>query len=334
VQGSHGPRQPGHEHVVLGALYQSQYGLHELQSRIDVAGETVDERERAAGAAHPEVVAERFGHPHRLFREAPGQGDLAGVRRAARLEREGRRGDPPMAPQQPFDGSPQEWFGCIMAVPEEQDDSLESPIGIDDEDVSGTLCDPQGLDAELPGGAEVGVELPDGRQGEAQRAEPVVALLRGDRQGPLRRIELEVERTGRVGDQGDAGQQACLEPGPVVGRTPDGPPQEVDALRSVAVQVPQPGQRGSEAAAAFRVGRRQSPVESCAQVVVLELELGAPGIHVPLQLGFDRLREGKEVGEVAIAGGSDLAGLGQPVGGELPDGLEEPSVPRRGTPRR
>jgi hypothetical protein len=117
MQGAHGPRHPGHEHIVLGALYQSQYGLHELQSRVDIAGETVDEREHAPGVAHPEVVAERFGHPHRLFREAPGQANLAGVHRAARLEREGRRGDPPVTPQEPLDGRPQEWFGRFMAVP-------------------------------------------------------------------------------------------------------------------------------------------------------------------------------------------------------------------------
>jgi hypothetical protein len=57
---------------------------------------------------------------------------------------------------------------------------------------------------------------------------------------------------------------------------------------------------------------------------VLKLELGAPGIHVALQLGFDRLREGKDMGEMATASGRDLAGFIQPVGGELPDGLEEP----------
>jgi hypothetical protein len=140
----------------------------------------------------------------------------------------------------------------------------------------------------------------------------------------LRCIELDVERAGRVGDQGDAGQQACLEPGSVVRRTSDGAPQQLDALETLSMEVPQPRQRGGEAAAVFGVGRRQSPVQGRSQIAVLELELGAPGIHVALQLGFDRLREGKDMGEMATAGGRDLAGFIQPVGSELPDGLEEP----------
>ena len=149
-------------------------------------------------------------------------------------------------------------------------------------------------------------------------------MLGGDRQGPLRRVELEAERACRVSDQGDAGQQACLERGPVVRRPLDGPPQVVEALAAVPVEMPEPRQLGGQAATAFRVGRRQPPVQGRAEVVVLPLEAGPPDGEVALELGFEGLGEGQEPGEVAIPGRRGLAGFDQPVGGVLADRLQEP----------
>jgi hypothetical protein len=75
-----------------------------------------------------------------------------------------------VSPQEPLDGGPQERFSSFVVVTEVQDDCLEGPRGVGDEVIAGSFGDADGLGAELPGGAEVGVELPNGRQREAQGA--------------------------------------------------------------------------------------------------------------------------------------------------------------------
>jgi hypothetical protein len=116
-----------------------------------------------------------------------------------------------MAVQEPLDSRPQERLGLLVAVPQVEDDALQGPGGVRDEGVAGGLGGNEGVVGERPGGPEVGVEPPDGRQHQAERPESLVALLGGDGQGPLGGVELEAERACRVGDQGDAGQQARLE---------------------------------------------------------------------------------------------------------------------------
>jgi hypothetical protein len=221
----------------------------------------VDEGQHAAGAAHPVVVAERLGDPDRLLGQPPGPAELAGGHRPGGPEPEGGGGDPPVTPQEPLDGRRQQRLGRLVPVLQVQDDPLEGPGGVDHEGVAGRLGDLQGLDAERPGGAEVGEEPPDPRQGKAQGAQGFVPPFGGDLQGLLRGVELEPERAGRVGDQRDPGQQAGLEPGPVLRRPADGPSQELDALGPVAVQVPQPGQPGRQAAAWRRVRGGQPPLQ-------------------------------------------------------------------------
>ena len=157
------------------------------------------------------VVAARRGDADRTFGEVPGQVDPARAERAAGLEGEDGRGDPGVPAQEPLGGGFQERLGLLVAIPEVEDDPLEGSRGVRDEGVAGGLGGAEGVDGERPGGLEVGVEPPDGRQREAERAESLIALLGGDRQGPLRRVELQAERACRVGDQGDAGQQARLE---------------------------------------------------------------------------------------------------------------------------
>jgi hypothetical protein len=226
--------------------------------------------------------------------------------------------------QEPLDGRGQQRLGGLVPVPQVQDDPLEGPGGVDDEGVPGRLGRVEALDTEPPGAVEVGEEPPDGRQGEAQGAQRLVALLAGDLQGPLGGVILQTERVGGVGDQRDAGEQAGLEPGAVLGGPAESPAQEVDALGPLPVQVPQPGQRGRQAAAGLRVGRGQPPLQGGSEIRLLQLQPGAPGVQVPPQLGLDPLDEGQDMAQVAVPGGRDLAGVGQPVGGELPDRLQQP----------
>jgi hypothetical protein len=77
VQEPHGGRQPGHEHLGPGVLDQPHDRPQQPQAAVDVAAETVDDRQRAPGAADPEVVAERLGDADRPFGPAPGQLDPA-----------------------------------------------------------------------------------------------------------------------------------------------------------------------------------------------------------------------------------------------------------------
>jgi hypothetical protein len=206
LEGAHGPGHPGHEHVVLGPLDQPQDRPHDLEAGVGLAAVGEHEREHAAGAAHPVVVAEGLGDPHRLLGQPPGLVEPAGGERAARLEPEGGGGDPPVPAQEPLDGRGQQRLGGLVPVPQVQDDPLEGPGGVDDEGVPGRLGGVEGLDAEPPGAVEVGEEPPDGRQGEAQGAQRLVALLGGDLQGPLGGVVLQTERAGGVGDQRDAGE--------------------------------------------------------------------------------------------------------------------------------
>jgi hypothetical protein len=102
LEGAHGPGHPGHEHVVLGPLAQPE--PHDLEAGVGLAAVGEHEREHAAGAAHPVVVAEGLGDPHRLLGQPPGLVEPAGGERAARLESRGWWRDPPVPAQEPLDG--------------------------------------------------------------------------------------------------------------------------------------------------------------------------------------------------------------------------------------
>jgi hypothetical protein len=146
--------------------------------------------------------------------------------------------------------------------------------------IAGDLGGSDALDGEIPGRVEIGVELADGRQRKALPAQTLVAVRGGELQRLLGRVVLQVERARGVRDQGQPGEQSCLEPGAVRRRPVEGATDELDAFVPVPVQVPQPGQLGREAASRVRVGGGEPPVQGGPQVVVLALESGAPGIEI------------------------------------------------------
>jgi hypothetical protein len=92
---------------------------------------------------------------------------------------------------------------------------------------------------------------------------------RGDGQRLLRHVELDAQGAGRVGDQRQAGEQLGLQRRPVPRRAANGPPQELDALMPVPVQVPQPRQGRGEALCV----RLRRPFRLVRRAMWLEVEL-------------------------------------------------------------
>lgn len=172
-----------------------------------------------------------------------------------------------------------------------QDHRLQRPCAAEHEGVPARVRRGMGLLAQLPGLVEVGVEGADGQQVQAQRAKSLIADVGGQLDRPRGGGALDVERAGRIGDEGKAGQEVGLKLGAFVRCAVDRPPQEAHSLPTAPIEVPQPGQGRREAPAGVGVFGREAPPQRRAQVVVFKHQRAPPPVGIALPIFLCRLDE-------------------------------------------
>src|SRR5918996_1069542 len=300
--------------------------LHELQSGIDVAGDPHDPGQ--VGGAGAEVVTQGTGQFDGFGAQPAGGGHLACEQGAVHLTAEGERQQEPVTPlPATLDRGVQDRAAVLVAIAIGESEPLDDQADVGARRVAGGLGVTTGFGAEPTRRRDVEVHVDVGLHVQAQTPGAVVTGCRGDVQALPGGVGHQLELAGGGTELGRPQQQPALEGRAVVGGQRDRPLESLDALVRVAAQGPQPRQGRRQSPTALGVGGRERPVERDAQVVVLRLQPRHPGVLVgTYQLRFRVFREGQEVVEMTVAGGSGFARFPQPVVGVLADGLQE-SVP-------
>ena len=215
--------------------------------------------------------------------------------------------------------------GRLVPIAHAGDRALNDQRAVRREGVAGGLRAGPGLDAQLPGGIEVEIELHERQQEQALPPDPVVVVERCDLEAALRVVDDARELAAHLSERSRAHQQPRLDGRAVVGRQVDRPPEEVQALVAVAVLVPEPDKRRRQPAPTVGIGPGQAPVQCRSEVVVLGLDPVEAGVLAgAFQLGLGRFAEREEIVEVALKGRVPFPGGVQPADRVLPDRLEQP----------